>query len=266
MAGSENTATEYIHHHLTHWQINLATGHMGGGMSGFWVLNLDTLIISIIVGAVFIGLFRWAAVKASSGTPGAWQNVVEMMVEFADGITKDTFEGQNRLIAPLGLTIFMWVFLINALDLVPVDLFPDVAKAAGVPYLKIVPTNDLNFTFAMSLSVFALVLFYSIKVKGPVGYIKELLLHPFGVWLAPFNFLLNIVELLAKPLSLSLRLFGNMFAAEFVFVIVALLPFWAQWVPGSMWSIYHLIVVPLQAFIFMVLTIVYLSLAHQHDH
>lgn len=265
MAEAKHNATSYIVHHLGHLQLDLSTMQVGGNLSGFWVLNLDTLIISILVGAFFLWLFRYFAVRATTGVPGGWQNLVELMVEFADRTTKETFEGRNPMIAPLGLTIFVWVFLMNALDLLPVDAIPMAAEAAGAPYFKIVPTNDLNLTFALSLSVFALVLYYSITVKGPLNYVKELLTHPFGPWLAPFNLILNIVELLAKPLSLSLRLFGNMYAAELIFLIIALLPVWLQWVGGVPWSIYHILVVPLQAFIFMVLTIVYLSLAHQHE-
>lgn len=265
MAESEHSATSYIVHHLGHLQLDLTTMEVGGNMPGFWVLNLDTLITSILLGVLFLWLFRLAAVRASTGVPGGWQNFVEIMVEFADNITKQSFEGSNRMVAPLGLTIFVWVFLMNSMDLLPVDLIPVIAAAAGVPYFKAVPTNDLNLTFALSLSVFALVVYYSFKVKGPGNYIKELLVHPFGPWLAPFNVILNVVELLAKPLSLSLRLFGNLYAAELIFLIIALLPFWVQPVPGGMWAIYHILVVPLQAFIFMVLTIVYLSLAHQHE-
>ncbi len=265
MAEAEHNATSYIVHHLGHLQLDLTTMQVGGNMPGFWVLNLDTLIFSILTGVVFLGLFRYFAVRATTGVPGPWQNLVEVMVEFGDRIAKDSFEGRNAMVAPLGLTIFIWVFLMNALDLLPVDALPMAAEAAGAPYFRIVPTNDLNMTFALSLSIFVLIVYYSITVKRPGGYLKELLTHPFGPWLAPFNVMLNIVELLAKPLSLSLRLFGNMYAAELIFLIIALLPIWLQWVGGVPWAIYHILVVPLQAFIFMVLSIVYLSLAHQHE-
>jgi F-type H+-transporting ATPase subunit a len=186
------------------------------------------------------------------------------MVGFVDGLVKETFHGKSSLIAPLALTIFCWVFLMNLMDLVPIDLVPNIMAALGVPYFKILPTANLNTTFALSISVLLLVIFYSFKGKGFGGFMKELLFHPFGPWLLPFNLLLNIVELLAKPISLSLRLFGNLYAAELIFILIALLPWWIQWTLGGPWAIFHILVIPLQAFIFMMLTIVYLSMAQEH--
>lgn len=248
--------TEYIVHHLT----NLTVGQ------GFWTFHLDTLFFSIILGLAFFFLFRRIAVRATAGVPGGWQNFVEIMVEFADRQVKDTFHGKSELIAPLALTIFCWVFLWNLMDLVPVDLLPLVSSWFGVPYLRVVPSTDLNATFGLSLTVLLLIVFYSLKVKGPVGYAKEFLTHPFGPYLFPANLLLNIVEMIAKPLSLSLRLFGNLYAGEMIFILIALLPWWIQPALSLPWAIFHILVITLQAFIFMMLTIVYLSMAHEESH
>jgi F-type H+-transporting ATPase subunit a len=256
------TATDYIVHHLT----NLSSGE------GFWALHWDTLFFSLLLGLVLVLVFGTAAHRATTGVPGGLQNFVELMVEFVDKQVKDTFHGRSALIAPLALTIFCWVFLWNAMDLVPVDVLPEPAKALGVPYLRTVPSTDLNATFGLSLSVLLLIIFYSIKIKGPLGYAKELLTHPFGPYLFPANLLLNIVELVAKPVSLALRLFGNLYAGEMIFILIALL-YGAGWMLGTFagvlqlgWAIFHLLVITLQAFIFMVLTIVYLSMAHEDSH
>ena len=248
--------TEYIVHHLT----NLAVGQ------GFWTFHLDTLFFSVVLGLTFFFLFRRVAVRATAGVPGGLQNFVEIMVEFADRQVKDTFHGKSELIAPLALTIFCWVFLWNLMDLVPVDLLPLVSSWFGVPYLRVVPSTDLNATFGLSLTVLLLIVFYSLKVKGPVGYAKEFLTHPFGPYLFPANLLLNIVEMIAKPLSLSLRLFGNLYAGEMIFILIALLPWWIQPALSLPWAIFHILVITLQAFIFMMLTIVYLSMAHEESH
>lgn len=256
------SATDYIVHHLT----NLTVG------AGFWTFHLDTLFFSVALGLTLLVLFRLAAVRATSGVPGGLQNFVETLVEFVDRQVKDTFHGQSALIAPLALTIFCWVFLWNAMDLVPVDALPEPAKALGVPYLRVVPSTDLNATFGLSITVFLLIIFYSIKIKGPVGYAREFLTHPFGPYLFPANLILNIVELVAKPVSLGLRLFGNLYAGEMIFILIALL-YGAGWLFGAFagvlqlgWAIFHLLVITLQAFIFMVLTIVYLSMAHEDVH
>ena len=256
------SATDYIVHHLT----NLTVG------AGFWTFHLDTLFFSVALGLTLLVLFRLAAVRATSGVPGGLQNFVETLVEFVDRQVKDTFHGQSALIAPLALTIFCWVFLWNAMDLVPVDALPEPAKALGVPYLRVVPSTDLNATFGLSVSVFLLIIFYSIKIKGPAGYAREFLTHPFGPYLFPANLILNIVELVAKPVSLGLRLFGNLYAGEMIFILIALL-YGAGWLLGAFagvlqlgWAIFHLLVITLQAFIFMVLTIVYLSMAHEDVH
>ncbi len=229
------------------------------------------MFFSIVLGLIFIWLFRSAARKASSSKPGKLQAFIEIIVDFVDSSVKDTFHGKSRLIAPLALTIFVWVFLMNFMDLIPVDWLPMIAGGIGVPYLKVVPTTDVNITFGMSIGVFLLIIFYTIRSKGIGGFIAELTLHPItpptkglGLIAAPliiaFNFILESVSLLAKPLSLSLRLFGNLFAGELIFILIALLGIW-QLPLHFAWAVFHLLIVTLQAFIFMMLTIVYLSLA-----
>jgi len=254
-ASGTPTGPEYIIHHLTPLQLG----------EGFWTVHLDTLLVSAALGAFFLWLFRKAAASATSDVPGGLQNFAEIMVEFVDTQVKDTFHGNNPVIAPLALTIFAWVFLWNAMDLLPVDLIPAIAGVVGIHHFKVVPSTDLNATFALSLSVLFLVYYYSLKVKGIAGFTKEVLYHPFGKWFMPFNLLLRIVEDLAKPISLGLRLFGNLYAGELIFILIALLPWWLQFLLGWPWAVFHLLIITLQAFIFMVLTIVYLSMAHE-DH
>jgi F-type H+-transporting ATPase subunit a len=259
------TPVEYIQHHLT----NLSVGE------GFWSLNIDTLFFSIGLAV----LFGWIAKKVGDSldpdNPKGMQNLLEVVVEFVDNQVKDSFQGRNPLIGPLALTIFVWIILMNAMDLVPVDLLPWLASLIGIHYLKVVPTTDLSATFGMSFSIFALIMFYNFKVKGPAGFAKMFLFHPFSannivvkVILMPFNILMTTIEEIAKPVSMGLRLFGNMFAGELIFILIAILPFWIQWIPGGIWAIFHVVVITLQAFIFMLLTIVYLSIAHQSqdDH
>lgn len=249
-------ATGYIVHHLTPLKIG----------EGFWTFNLDTLFFSAVLGFLFIFVFKKVAETATSGVPGPLQNFVEMIFEFVDTQVKDSFHGRSALIAPLALTIFCWVFLMNTMDLLPVDLLPAIASLFGIEYLRVVPSTDLNGTFAMSISVFFLIIFYSLKIKGVFHFAKELLFHPFDHWLLiPFNLLLNTVEYLAKPVSLGLRLFGNMYAGELIFILIALLPWWVQPALSFPWAVFHILIITLQAFIFMVLTVVYLSLAHE-DH
>ncbi|MBA4695914.1 MAG: F0F1 ATP synthase subunit A [Legionella sp.] len=273
------SSTEYIKHHLTYLSFNLKTMQFGTG-GGFWTLNLDTLFFSLIAGTVILSLFYFGTRAVTTGVPGKLQNFAEMMLEFADSQVKDCFHGKSKLIGPLALTIFVWVILMNFMDIVPVDVLPGAAKAAGIHYLKVVPTNDLNLTFALAITVFFLIIFYSIKIKGTKGFIKELTLHPFNhPALIPFNLLLELVGLIAKPISLALRLFGNLYAGELIFILIALLTLNAatstllgtatlgltQFILALAWSIFHILVILLQAFIFMVLTIVYLSMAHE-DH
>lgn len=268
--------TEYIKHHLTYFAFNLKT--LRFGQDGFWTINLDTVFFSILMGVAFLSILYFGVRRVTTGLPGAWQNFAEMMLEFADTQVKDCFHGKNKLIGPLALTIFTWVFLMNFMDLLPVDLLPALVKPFGIHYLKVVPTNDLNLTFGLALSVFGLIIYYSLKIKGPMGFLKELTLHPFNhPLMIPFNLLLEVVGLLAKPLSLSLRLFGNLYAGELIFILLATLTLNAmsahlvsgaalgivQFLLALVWSIFHILVITLQAFIFMVLTIVYLSFAHE---
>lgn len=278
MASAEeggDTATQYIQHHLANLQFDLSSMTFDSHASGFWVLNIDSLFFSIVLGAFFLYVFHLAAKKVTVAEPGGWQNFVEIAVDFVDTQVRDIYHGESKLIAPLALTIFVWVWLMNFMDLLPIDALPGAAQASGIEYLKIVPSADMNITFGLSISVFLLIIFYSIKIKGPMGYLKETLTHPFGPWLAPFNLMLNVVETLAKPISLSLRLFGNMYAGELIFVLIALFTlgagasligipmFLLQVLLGTGWAIFHILIITLQAYIFGMLTIVYLSMAQQ---
>ena len=277
MAGS---STEYIKHHLT----NLVFGQHSDGTwglaesaqeakeMGFWAINVDSMGWSIALAVIFLGTFKLVANKVTSGVPGGLQNFVEIMIDFIDGTVKDSFHGRNPLIAPLALTIFVWVFMMNAMDLIPVDFIPAIFNLFGIHFMKVVPSTDPNITLGMSFSVFAMILYYSVKVKGIGGFAGELSLHPFNnknpaiqAIFIPINLFLEILNLVTKPISLGLRLFGNMYAGEMIFILIALMPFWIQWTLSVPWAIFHILVITLQAFIFMVLTVVYLSMAHE-DH
>ena len=292
MAGSTQTISEYIVHHLT----NLTYGKLPGGFEredgstiaegGAWVMahggdeaaamgfnaiHVDSMIWSIGLGIIFCWLFRGVAKKAESGVPSGMVNALEMIVEFVDNTVRDTFHGHNKMVAPLALTIFVWVFLMNLMDLIPVDLIPLLLTFVGVHYQKIVPSTDPNITMGMALGIFILMLYYSVKVKG-FGFVRELTMNPFNHFLfIPINLFMEVVGLLAKPFSLGLRLFGNMYAGEMIFILIAaLFSAGVAWmVPAGLlqvgWAIFHILVITLQAFIFMVLTIVYLSMAHE-DH
>ena len=271
------TSGDYIAHHLQNLQVcKSETGewiwnHCAGNPMA---INVDSMFWSVILGLLFVWMFGRIAKKATSGVPSKTQLAVEMIVDFVDGSVKDTFHGKSRLIAPLGLTIFVWVFFMNLMDLVPVDWIPLLSsEVLGIPYMKVVPTTDVNITFGMSIAVFVLIIVYTTTYKGPLGLIKDLTLHPIapptkglGLIAAPFiiafNFILESVALLAKPVSLSLRLFGNMFAGELIFILIALLGLW-QLPLHFGWAVFHVLIVTLQAFIFMMLTIVYLSLASE---
>lgn len=263
----EQSSTDYVVHHLTNLKLDLATMTLDPNATGFWVLHLDSMILSVLLGGVFLWVFHKAAKTATSGVPSGFQNFIEIIVDFVDGQVKEIFPGHHPLIAPLGLTIFCWVFLMNTMDVMPVDLMPVIAGGFGIDYLKVVPSADVNITFGMSLTVLLLIIYMNFKMKGAGGFAKEALTHPFGAKMAPFNLMLRIVEELAKPISLSLRLFGNLFAGELIFVLIALLfaqgaaLFATGLVLHWMWAVFHILVITLQAFVFMVLTIVYLSLA-----
>lgn len=256
-----STPADYVQHHLSHLQLNLNNMSLGNG--GFWTLHLDTLGVSIVLGVMFLTLFRLVARKANAGVPGRLQNFVELIVEFVQGLVKESFHGRSKLVAPLALTIFIWVFLMNFMDLIPVDLIPRAFDLVGVHYFRAVPTADPNLTFGLSITVFILVIFYNFKIKGLVGLGKEVLTHPFGPWLFPLNIIFRIIEEVVRPISLALRLFGNLFAGELIFILIALLPWWIQWTLGGAWAIFHILIIAIQAFIFMMLTIIYLSMAHE---
>ncbi|MGL9735063.1 MAG: F0F1 ATP synthase subunit A [Symbiopectobacterium sp.] len=253
---SASTPQEYIGHHLKHLQVG----------SGFWSINVDSMFFSIALGILFLVIFRKVAKNATSGMPGKLQIFVEMIIGFVDGNVRDMCHGKSKLIAPLALTIFVWVFLMNAMDLLPIDLLPFIGEYwIGLPYLRVVPTADVNITLSMALGVFILVLFYSFKMKGVSCFVKELTMQPFNHPIfIPINLILEGVSLLSKPVSLGLRLFGNMYAGELIFILIAgLLPWWSQWLLNVPWAIFHILIIMLQAFIFMVLMVVYLSMASE---
>lgn len=255
-AAATDSPVHYIQHHLH----NLSVGE------GFWTWNLDTLFFGALLAALLMFISWKIGRSLNADKPTGLQNLLETVLEFVESQVKSIFHGENKLVGPLALTIFMWVFLMNAMDLIPVDLLPKAADMMGVHNLKVVPTTDLGTTLALALSVFALIIFYNIKTKGLVGYIKMFLFHPFGKWMVPVNIIMTTIEEVAKPVSLALRLFGNMFAGELIFLLIALLPWWIQWPLGGGWAIFHILVITLQAFIFMLLTIVYLSMASQEEH
>lgn len=264
MSGSLQSPSEYIQHHLSF----LSSG------DGFWNVNVDSLFFSVLSGVIFLFLFRKVAKNVTSGKPGKLQCLVEMLVEWVDGVVKDNFHGSRALVAPLGLTVFCWVFIMNTIDLIPVDFLPQVAHMLGIEHLRAVPSADLNVTFGLAIGVFVLILFYTVKSKGFSGLVKEYTMHPFNhPLLIPVNLLLETVTLVSKPISLALRLFGNMYAGELIFILIAVM-YSANYAIAAMgislhfvWAVFHILVVALQAFIFMMLTIVYLSIAYNKaDH
>ena len=272
MAGTELTSQEYIKHHLT----NLTYGRFEDGTwgfahgaediaeMGFWAIHVDTMFWSISLGLVFLVLFTFAARRATAGVPGGLQNMCEMLVEFVEDNIQQVFGNRpNPIIGPLSLTILVWVFLMNLMDLVPVDWIPYASTIVGIEYMKVVSTTDPNATLAMSFGVFLLVIYYNLKIKGPVKFVGGLVTHPIPHWsMYWFNFILEIVDMIAKPLSHGLRLFGNLYAGEMIFILIALLPFYAQWMLSLPWAIFHILIIALQAFVFMILTVVYLAQAH----
>jgi F-type H+-transporting ATPase subunit a len=291
-SGAGLTSNEYMQHHLQ----NLVYGKLPVGYEradghivehsewtfahspqeavdmGFWAYNVDTLGVSIVLGLIFSFVFYRVAKKASTAVPSGFTNFIEMCVEFVNSNVKEIFHAKSDVIAPLSLTIFCWVVLMNTMDLIPVDVIPLAAQLiTGDPhlYFKAVPTTDPNITFGMSIGVFVLIIYYSIKIKGIGGFVGELTLHPFSsnnlfvkIMFMPFNFLLEGVSLIAKPISLALRLFGNLYAGELIFLLIAMLGYW-QLPLHFVWAVFHILIVLLQAFVFMMLTIVYLSMAHE---
>ena len=265
MAEAAHTAGEYIGHHLQNLTVCKVDGEWVWNecQGNFFAVNVDSMFFAILLGLVFLTIFGRMARRATAGVPGRFQMAIELIVGFVDQSVRETFHGKSNVIAPLALTLFCWIFLMNLMDLIPVDWLPFVASQAGIEHLRVVPTADVNVTFAMGISVFILTLFYSIKIKGIGGFTRELTLTPFNHWAAiPFNLVLEGVSLLAKPLSLSLRLFGNLYAGELIFLLIALTGLW-QLPMHLAWAIFHVLIIVLQAFIFMMLTIVYLSMAHE---
>lgn len=270
-AGTDLTPSSYIAHHLTNLRVTFGEG-------GFWTLNVDTIVMGWLMGILGIGTFWLVARTATRGVPGRFQGFIELIVEFVDNTIKDVFPGSRKFIAPLALTIFVWVFMMNAMDLVPIDWVATIMHGLGFSAWKAVPTTDINTTFGMSWSIFFLVIFFSFKAKGAGGYLHELFTAPFGsnpiLWIP--NLVLNIVELLAKPISLGMRLFGNMYAGELVFMLLGLLASVAALTLGGLaagaasfvltwaWAVFHILIILLQAFIFMVLSAVYIAMAHEH--
>ncbi|WP_297528151.1 F0F1 ATP synthase subunit A [Thiohalobacter sp.] len=289
MSSEAITSGQYIKHHLTNWTFGQhADGSWGFAHSaeeaaemGFWAINVDSMLWSVGLGLFLFWLFRKAAKNATSDTPGGLQNFVEWIVDFIDDSVRGSFSAKNDLVAPLALTIFCWVFLMNFMDLIAVDLLPWIAGLVGQyvfgvdphhVYFKVVPTTDPNITFGLAIGVFVLMLYYSIKIKGIGGFFGELAFQPFPKWLFPVNLILEGVALISKPVSLALRLFGNMYAGETIFILIALMysAGWAFGLFGGLlqlgWAIFHILIITLQAFIFMTLTIVYLDMAHQEHH
>jgi F-type H+-transporting ATPase subunit a len=268
-AGHAPTASEYIVHHLGH----LSTKHQDK-IVDFSVINIDTVFWSVAMGVVGC-LFMWlAARRATSGVPGRFQAFVEMLVEMVEDQSKAIIHGDRRFIAPLALTIFVWVALMNSLDFLPVDMFAALFSVLGleavIPYHRAVPTADLNAPMGMSLGILAVVIFYNIKIKGLGGWLHEWVAAPFGIWMAPFNVLLNLIEYIARTVSLGMRLWGNMYAGELLFLLIALLGsmatvfgFVGHVIAGSIWAIFHILIVFLQAFIFMMLALIYIGQAHE---
>jgi F-type H+-transporting ATPase subunit a len=288
------TSSEYIKHHLT----NLTYGKLPDGtwgfahngdeaaQMGFWAVNVDSMGWSLFLGALFFFIFRSVAKKVTSDAPTGLQNYVEAAVEFVESNVKGMFPYKNAMIAPLALTILVWVFFMNAMDLIAIDLIPEIAKLIGVSlgadphavFFKVVPSTDPNITLGMAACIFLLILFFSLREKGIVGFAKELCLHPFSsknvivqIAVIPVNFILEAVNLIAKPVSLGLRLFGNLYAGEIIFILIAIM-IGANLVLGFfgislqiVWALFHILIIALQAFIFMVLTIVYMSMAYQTD-
>ncbi len=264
MAGeAELTPTGYIQHHLKNLTFQVGEG-------GFWTLHLDTLITAVLLGLVMVFLFWLATRKATAGVPGKWQAFVEIVLEFIDKQAKDAYHGSSKLVTPIAITLFCWILLMNGLKLVPADFIAKPLEWVGVHYWKPVPTADVNATLGMSISVFFLMIFFALRAKGLGGFIHELFTAPFGKWMFPANLLLNFVELLSKPVSLAMRLFGNMYGGEIVFLLIWMLGgagifgALAGGAFGLGWMLFHLLVIPLQAFIFMMLSIVYLSLMEEH--
>jgi F-type H+-transporting ATPase subunit a len=262
--GTLSSPSQYIEHHLSF--------NTQGAEASFWTIHIDTLVMSVILGLITMGLIWMVARKATAGVPSKAQAFVELLFDFVDDQVKNIFHGdRHAFIAPASLTVFVWVLVMNAMDFLPVDIMAAIYSFLGIHKWRSVPTSDVNTTFALALAVWFLMIYFGIKVKGLRGWLHELYTAPFGskIWIWPFNFLFNLIEYVSKPLSHSLRLFGNMYAGEVIFLLLGL---WAATgvsglvfgaILGAGWSIFHILIVVLQAFIFMMLTVVYLAMAHE---
>ena len=268
------SAGEYIVHHLTHLN---TSGHKQAAVIDWSIINIDTLFWSVLLGALVIGILWRAASRATAGVPGRFQAAIEIIVEMVESQSKSIVHGDRSFIAPVALTVFLWVLFMNAMDFLPVDLLPNIGALFGLHYQRVVPTADLNGTLGMSVSVLMLCLYYNVKVKGFGGWMHELFTAPFGSHpiLYPINFAMQMIEFAAKTISHGMRLFGNMYAGELIFMLIALMS--AAWVgtlgsgllwiggviAGTIWAIFHILIITLQAFIFMMLTLVYVGQAHE---
>ncbi|WWO95919.1 MAG: F0F1 ATP synthase subunit A [Candidatus Dasytiphilus stammeri] len=271
VTGELFNSQQYIGHHLQHLQMNLRTLSLIDPRTiispSFWTINVDSLFFSLSLGILFLTFFYLVSRKVTSRIPGTSQTIVEIVVLFIDRSVREMYHKENKLIAPLALTIFVWILLMNAMDLFPIDFLPYIGEHLfHLSSLRVVPSADINITLSMSIGVFILIIYYSMKVKGLKGFSKELTLHPFNnIIFMPINLMLESITLISKPISLALRLFGNIYAGEMIFILItALLPWWLQWLFNVPWAILHIVIIILQAFIFMVLTIVYLSLAAEN--
>ena len=271
-SGTELTPTEYINHHLSFFGKQVGDG-------GFWTLHMDSISVAVLLGFVGLGFIWWVAKGATAGVPTKRQAFVELVFDFIDNQTKGIFKHERHtFVAPVALTVFIWVLLMNSMDFLPVDWVAKGTHAVSEHGFRIVPTADVNTTFALALTVWVLMIYFSIKVKGLGGWIHELFCSPFGsnplLWI--FNLLFNAIEYLSKPLSHSLRLFGNMYAGEIIFLLLWMWAANSAWgtdhylglvissVLAFAWAIFHILIVALQAYVFMMLTVVYLSMAHEH--
>ncbi|BAH82875.1 F0F1 ATP synthase subunit A [Candidatus Ishikawella capsulata] len=267
--GVISTSQDYISHHLKHFQLDLRTFKLvdlHDTSVSFWMINLDSIFFSIFLGVIFIALFYHIAKNATIHRPNKLQVAIELIVSLVNRNVNEMYHRNSNIIAPLALTIFCWVFLMNLMDLLPIDLLPYISQHwLGISCLRIVPSADINITLSIGLSVFILIIYHSIQIKGIYGFSKELLLQPFNNPIfMPINFILESVSLISKPISLALRLFGNMYSSELIFILIScLLPWWSQWMLNVPWAIFHILIIFLQAFIFMMLTIIYLSMASE---
>jgi F-type H+-transporting ATPase subunit a len=258
---------EYIHHHLKNFQFDLKTFkilNLEHNSTNFFILNLDSIFFSFFLGFIFLLFFYYISINLNIGVPGKLQSIVEISVDFVDKNIKDLYPcNRNFLIAPLSLTIFIWIFLMNSMDLLPIDFIPIFCQYfLNISNIRVVPSADINIVFSMSFSVFFLIIYYSILHKGLKKFFKDLFFHPFNhIFFIFLNFFLESISLFSKPISLGLRLFGNIYAGEMIFILIsALLPWWLQWILNVPWAIFHILIIFLQSFIFMVLTIIYLSM------